>query len=320
MVCANGIFSTVPITIRQHFTRKGVQKQMENTERKREIEIDLVPIFKALWSKLWLILLVGAIFAGTAFGATKLLIKPTYRCTFTAYVNNSHDAEKVSYQDLYAGEKLVQTYVTVIRSNTVLDAAARSVNMDSSIGSLKKMVTASVQGETEVISVSVLHKDPQTAYLLANAIANTAPTKMKDIVEGSSMKIIDFPEYSDTPYRPNYLIYTLLGFVLGVLLVVIKVVVDTLRDDTVKSEEEIEERFNLPILGMIPDALQQSGDKGKDYYAYGYGYGYGSRRSTRERINAEGNPGERSSSDKKSSRRGSKDRKAADKDEKKRGE
>ena len=32
---------------------------MENDERKKEIEIDLVPILKAIWSKLWLIVLVG---------------------------------------------------------------------------------------------------------------------------------------------------------------------------------------------------------------------------------------------------------------------
>ena len=230
---------------------------MENTEHKREITIDLLPIFKALWSKLWLILLVGAIFAGIAFGATKLFIKPTYRCSFTAYVNNQHDRESLSIQDINAGKQLVDTYVTVIRSNRILEEAAKNaapyIGQIIPVGTLKKMVTTSIQGDTEVIAVYVEHTDPETAYILANAISNTAPTFMSEIIEGSSMKIIDAPMHPDNPYKPNYTRYTLLGFLFGALLVIIKVIIDTVRDDTVKNEHDLEERFSLPILGVIPD-------------------------------------------------------------------
>ena len=115
------------------------------------------------------------------------------------------------------------------------------------------------------------HRDPQTAYILANAIANTAPTYMSEIVVGSSMKIIDYPMYSDKRYKPNYIRYSLLGFLLGAVLVIIKVIVSTLTDDKVKSVQDIEDRFSLPILGVIPDVLESTDEKGKGYYAYGYG-------------------------------------------------
>ena len=250
---------------------------MENDERKKEIEIDLVPILKAIWSKLWLIVLVGVLVAAMAFVATKIFIKPTYRCGFTAYVNNQHSSESLSNQDISAGKQLVDTYVTVIRSNKILTAAAESVGLDIPIATLKKTVTASVQGETEVIAVYVEHRDPQTAYILANAIANTAPTYMSEIVVGSSMKIIDYPMYSDKRYKPNYIKYSLFGFLLGAVLVIIKVIVSTLTDDKVKSVQDIEDRFSLPILGVIPDVLQSSDEKGKGYYAYGYGEGTSSK-------------------------------------------
>lgn len=243
---------------------------MENSERKKEIEINVMPILKALWSKLWLILLIGAVFAGMAFAATKLFVKPTYRCGFTAYVNNQHNSESLSNQDINAGKQLVDTYVTVIRSNKILTASAESVGMDIPVGTLKRTVTASVQSETEVIAVYVEHRDPQTAYILANAIANTAPTYMSDIVVGSSMKIIDYPMYSDKRYKPSYVKYSLLGFLLGALLIIIKVIVNTVTDDKVKSVQEIEEYFSLPILGVIPDVLESTDEKGKGYYAYEY--------------------------------------------------
>ncbi len=244
---------------------------MENNERKKEIEIDLLPVFKAIWSKLWLILLVGVLVAGMAFAATKIFIKPTYRSSFTAYVNNQHKSDNLTFQDINAGKQLVDTYVNVIRSNKILTAAAESVGLDIPVSTLKKIVTASVQDETEVIAIYVEHQDPETAYILANAIANTAPAYMSEIVVGSSMKIIDYPMYSDKRYKPNYFKYSIIGFLLGAVLVLIKVIVSTLTDDKVKSVQDVEDRFSLPILGVIPDVLQSSDEKEKGYYAYGYG-------------------------------------------------
>ena len=125
-------------------------------------------------------------------------------------------------------------------------------------------------GIDEDMSIRVEHQDPETAYILANAIANTAPAYMSEIVVGSSMKIIDYPMYSDKRYKPNYIRYSLLGFLLGAVLVIIKVIVSTLTDDKVKSVQDIEDRFSLPILGVIPDVLESTDEKGKGYYAYEY--------------------------------------------------
>ena len=238
----------------------------EKTQRHDFEEIDLLPLFKKLLSKVWLMILVGAIFAGVTFGATKLLIKPTYRCNFTAYVNNQSGKESLSAQDINAGLQLVNTYVNIIRSNTILNAAAESADLDYTYAQLQGMVSAVVQGDTEIVSVYVVNTNPQTAYVLANAIANTAPTYMSQIVEGSSMKVIDYPMYSDKRFKPNYIRYALLGFLAGVLLVIIITIIRYLRDDTVKSDGELEPRYGMPILGIIPDVKSASHGNKNDYY------------------------------------------------------
>ena len=249
---------------------------MENKDNHVEREIDLLPILKALLSKLWLMILIGVIFAGMAFGATKLLVKPTYRCSFTAYVNNQHaqgSTDKLTSSDLNASQQLGATYVRILKSNTILTAALDSLDLDLTYGQFSRMVSAEVQGDTEVIAVYVVNGDPQTAYILANALANTAPTYMTQIVEGSSMKIIDYPMFSDKRYKPSYTKYALLGFLAGLLLVAVIVIIRYLTDDKIKNEHDIEQRFAIPILGIIPDVLQSAENKGKGYYAYEYGYG-----------------------------------------------
>ena len=247
---------------------------MNKTENKRNesqnFEIDLVALLKETVKKLWLILLVGLIVGATVYVGAKVFIKPTYRSGFTAYVNNKQGKQTTDYltsSDVNAAKLLVLTYQSIIKSNNILTAAAESIGVDLPYESLAKKVSAEVKDDTEIISVYVVDTDPQFAYEYAQAIAKTAPTYMAQIVEGSSMKIIDVPEYSEKRYKPSYLKFGLIGFLIGALLVIIFIVVRYFMDDTIKNESEIESKFALPILGVIPDITKAS-NKSSDYYYY----------------------------------------------------
>ena len=247
---------------------------MKKTESKKtetqELEINILPLLKEIVKKLWLIVLVGIIAGGGAFVGAKLLVKPTYRSGFTAYVNNKQGKQNTDYltnSDVAAAKQLVLTYQSIIKSNSILTAAAESIGVNKSYESLALRVSTEVKDETEIISVYVEDKDPQFAYDYAQAISKTAPTYMSQIVDGSSMKIIDHPEYSEKRFKPSYSRYAIIGFLIGALIVIIFVIIRYFMDDTVKTEEEIENKFALPILGVIPDVTKAS-SKGSDYYYY----------------------------------------------------
>ena len=259
--------------------RRKMEKMDQKNKWKNETEIDIIPILKALLSKLWLIVLVGVTVAVVTFGLTKLTIKPTYRCSFSAYVNNQHaqaDKSTLTNQDLIAAQQLTKTFSYILKSNTILSASLQSINSDLTYEEFSKMVSTDIKDETELISAYVVHQDPQPPYDLANAIAKTAPEYMSDIVEGSSMKIVDYPVYSGRRYKPSYVKYAMLGFLLGALLVAAIIIIRYFMDDTVKGEDEVEQRFGLPILGVLPDASLSNSKE--DYYSYEYGYGYGSKK------------------------------------------
>ena len=246
--------------------RKDDTKRKEIPER----EIDIIPILKELLKKLWLIILVGLILGGAVFVGTKVLIKPTYRSGFTAYVNNKQSKENTDYltsSDVTASKQLVLTYQKILTSNTILTAAAKSMELDASYNTLQKLVSTEVKDETEIISVFVVDTDPQFAYDYAQAISKTAPQYMAQIVEGSSMKIIDYPEFSDKRYKPSYSNFALIGFLIGALIVIVFVIIRYFMDDTVKSESDIESSFSIPILGVIPDVSKASNNH-SDYYYY----------------------------------------------------
>lgn len=249
--------------------RKNENKKSEAPE----MEIKVIPLLKELLKKIWIIALVGLIVGAAVFVGAKVFIKPTYRSGFTAYVNNKQGNQKdkdfLTSSDVTASKQLVLTYQKILTSNTILTAAADSIDVDMPYSRLRKMVTTEVKDDTEIISVFVENQDPQFAYDYAQAISKTAPQYMAQIVEGSSMRIIDYPEYSDTRFKPDYVRFAIFGFLGGAFLVIIWIIIRYFMDDTVKAEAEIETRFSIPILGIIPDISKASNDR-SDYYYYAH--------------------------------------------------
>ena len=237
------------------------------------VEINLIPMLLYLVKRIWIILLVGIVAGAIAFSATKILIHPTYKCSFTAYVNNkkaSMTTDVVTQTDVNAAKQLVLTYSKIVRSNTILSAAIEEKDLNYSVKQLKGMVGTEIQDATEIIQVYAIAKSPDEAFDIATAIASVSPKYMSDIVEGSSMKIVEYPQLPDSIYSPNYGRYTIISFLAGVLLTLVFLTIVYLRNDTITDEKEIEDRFSVPVLGVIPDTNSSTNKKSGYYYNYYY--------------------------------------------------
>lgn len=248
---------------------KEIVTKTKNDSSVREIEVNIAPLLSMLLKKLWLILTSAAVMALVFYLATLIFVKPTYKATFTAFVNNQTQiqAQKstVSTSDLQASKELVQTYARILTSNTVLKAAASSdiINFDISPSQMAKYVSTEIEKNTQIIKVSVITTDPQKSYKIAQAIAMKAPDEMKIIVKGSSMSTVDEPQVPKTKFGPNYVSSALIGALVGFALSLAYVLIRYFRDDTLKSEGDLEGRYNLPVVGVIPNMNE---NKGFDYY------------------------------------------------------
>ena len=93
-------------------------------QKKRDVEIDVMKLLLLYLSKWWLILLCAVVGAGIMFLYTKNFITPLYQAKVTIYVNNAvsgQQIESVSGSNLSASQQLVNTYVNILRSDTVLE-------------------------------------------------------------------------------------------------------------------------------------------------------------------------------------------------------
>ena len=235
-----------------------------------EVTIDILALLKALWNHVILIAICTVAAALLAFLITKLFIPETYRAKITMYVNNrtTEGAQSITSADLTAAAKLVDTYTAIIKSEKVMSETIREAGVDMKTASLRKIVTTSAVNNTEVFDLYVTDTSKERAAVLANAIADVSPAIIMEIVEGSSVKVIDDALVPTERYSPSYSRNLILGALIGFVAACAVVIVITLLDDTVKSTADFE-GYKYPMLAVIPN-LDEKEESGR----YGYGYGY----------------------------------------------
>lgn len=225
-------------------------------ERMSGIDIDLQGLLLSYLRKWWLILICFVLGGAIAFGVTYHFVTPTYQARISIYVNNnkSHeDKEYLSSADLSAAQRLVNTYVSIAKSDRVLEKITENLNGEYTVGQISRAISAKQLNGTEIFCIYVVHEDPAEAARIANTAAEVAPGEIASLIEGTSARVIDTAKVPTSRYSPNYSRITLLGAVLGVLVVLVLLTIHYLSDTRIKDENDLTDLYPLPVLGRIPN-------------------------------------------------------------------
>ena len=224
---------------------------------------DLNKIFDIIIRKIWIIIVTAVVFAAGSFVISKYFIKPKYSAEILVSVYNSEGIQ--TSQDITTAQKLVNSYIIVLKCNTVMNAVAENVKLGYSASQIVNMVSAASVNNTEIFRVTVTCDNPNHAATIANAIADVAPDEIIRNVKAGAVEIIDRAEVPTAPSYPNISMNIILGILIGLVVSIAVVVLYNMLDTTVKDETTLLERYNLPIIGMIPEI---SGDL-ENEYTYG---------------------------------------------------
>ena len=259
-------------------------------EKDQVYEIDLLQLAKVLWKNAYKIVIYALIAGIIALGVSMYLITPKYSADCMFYVNNSTFSVgssnfSISSQDITASQSLVDTYIVILNSRSTLNEVIAKAQLDTNVKGLSDMITASAVNGTEVFKVTVTTESPEESKLIANTIAEVLPNKVSGIIEGSSVRIVDYAVKPSVKSSPSITKNTAIGLVIGGFLSAFVIIIRHLFDDVVRTEEFLTSNFDIPMLAIIPN-LTAGKDKGYykkykkygyKYYKYGYkkGYGYG---------------------------------------------
>ena len=231
--------------------------------------IDLAHIAKNVLHRLWVVVICGVLSAAIGFSLAAFAIAPTYSSSIMLYVNNSSFSVgdlgfSISSSEISAAQSLVKTYTVLLKNRTTLEKVIQETGVQYSWEELYEMIEAAPVNETEIMEVTVTSTDPYEAEKLANGIAKILPDRVSEIVEGSSMEVVDSAIAVNKKIAPSVTKFTAVGFLLGVFASVALLVVLALMDNTIHDEDYILDNYGYPILAKIPDLVNTSTKK----YAY----------------------------------------------------
>lgn len=230
---------------------------MDQTTENKDIEIDLGKIFYKMRNKFIYIIIFTIVAAIVSGLITHFCVKPRYSATTKMYVYSNTDRistdSTITSTELTASQDLVNTYIYILKSDTVLEAVIKDLDLNISPSALRSGISAQQADKTVAFEVTVTASGPKTAAKIANSIAKIAPKEIVRVVKAGGVEIIDYAKVPTKPSSPNLSLNITIAALAAMFISFVAFFLYELFDTTITSERDIIGEFDIPILGTVPN-------------------------------------------------------------------
>ena len=222
-------------------------------------EIDLKELFRLFWNKRYSIIIIVILFVAMGLIYTAVFVEPVYTSStkLVLAASNSVDSNKsvdssISTTDITINSRLVSTYSEVIKSNGIIRKVINNLGLNIDEATLKKGIEVSRYKDTEVIEIKVTNEDNELAAKVANELVNVFIDTVKELYKIENVYILDEAEVPVNPSNIHHMRDLVLFAAIGIAISGAYVLVLNMLDTTVKTAEEIESIYKIPVLASIP--------------------------------------------------------------------
>ncbi len=182
----------------------------------------------------------------------------------------SSNTSKMNYT-----RSMLPTYITIMETNEfnsrVVNDLNETYNSNFSTSMLNGALETEILNDTAIFQITVTTTDPELSYKIAKQLETTVPKVMKEKNQGLVRASVEDRAIKATTagskgYAKKMLFTTLVAIALSSAYVVLR----TLLDVRIKSSDELTEKYNIPVLGSIPNfegrGINATNVKGVDGY------------------------------------------------------
>ena len=208
---------------------------------------DLLSYFKKRLI-LFIVVVLFVVSAGTIYSV--FILKPEYKSQATVILSSDKSKNTVQ-SEINANKNLIDTYTEVVKSHRVLDRVKSEMQIEDTYEQLVKKVTVASLKDTEIISISVVDLNKNHSYSLANRIADTFTDEIGQIYNDKSVNVLDRAVEPQKPYNVDIVKQEAIYAAAGIVLATAVIFLMFYFDRTIKTTEQIEQLFKLPIYGKV---------------------------------------------------------------------
>lgn len=215
-------------------------------------EIDLLELCREFAKHIIAILLCIILFGGAAGAFSKFVIIPQYKSSSMMYIL-SKETTLASLADLQIGSQLTNDYQIIVKSRPVLQTVIDQLNLDLTYEQFSKRITINNPSNTRILTITTEDEDPQLAKDIVDSIARVASDYIAETMEMIPPKLIEEGTVATTKSSPSVAKNTLMGALVGAILMCGIITVKFIMNDSVTTTEDVENYLGISVLASIPE-------------------------------------------------------------------
>ena len=142
------------------------------------------------------------------------------------------------------------------------------------------MLTVTSETNTRILTIQAVSDDPEHACWVASAVAEATAERAAEIMKSDPPSLLAEAEIPEEQISPSMTKNAVIGFMLGAILVCAYLVIKTLMNDNIKTEEDVEKYLGEATLAVIP-YVKNKGNKREELRRQA---GNGGSRKTNKKI------------------------------------
>lgn len=184
-----------------------------------------------------------------------------------AILQANYDKERESLKEAHPTMLALKSEINAL-SRQMSEAASQATS--STAGSLRSDYLAAVNAERMIenkiqqlkqgvmslgdrsIKYNILRRDVEANRNLYNSLLQRAKEEDTSATKDSNVAIVDLAQVPGSPFVPNTSRAILLALLAGLVLGALAAIAAEYIEDTIKVPEDLTNRLNLPVLGVIP--------------------------------------------------------------------
>ncbi|PTH22098.1 capsule biosynthesis protein CapA [Staphylococcus arlettae] len=212
--------------------------------------INITEISRIFKNYLLFIIILPLLSLVASIVVTFFLIEDKYVATTQLLINQKENTHQ-NVQDIQSNIQLINTYSEIVKSPRILGKVAKELKGQYEADEIKNFLNVTNQANTQVLNISIFHNDKEVAEKLANTVANVFKKEIPKIMKVDNVSLLSSATKTGHQVAPNVPLNLFIGWASGLLILCIIIFIKEITDKRIKSEQDVYDQMNLPVLGSI---------------------------------------------------------------------
>ena len=242
----------------------------------KNVEFTLRDLLDIIVPKLWLACIVAILFGTVSYFYNTFYVTDSYSSSLQFYLYTTEDENEQISSD---SQTITIVCSKAYKSDVFINNLQKNLVKDYpeyenvTAGSLKNMISISIDSKVSVFDVVVTSGDPVLSAAVAECILDLSysedpavkPLIMALVPHTAHLLLYKAPVQATAPNSRNVMRNVALAAIVGAFVTVCAVVAISLLDVIVRDKKKLENGLTVPVLGVVPRYESLTKMEGKNY-------------------------------------------------------